>query len=137
MERRRRPVRILDPYAVQFWEYTLDHELRLQACAECGKLRWPPGPICDACLCEEFEWIHASGTGTLLSWAVFHRQYFDEYPAPHVTGIVELDEGPLFVTNPVGVAVEDLRDGMRMEVDWEAACDDLGDYSLPVFKPLG
>ena len=41
-----RPPRAMDPYAAQFWEYTLSKELRLQKCSECAKYRWPPGPTC-------------------------------------------------------------------------------------------
>ena len=31
-----RPIRAMDPYAEQFWAYTLKNELRLQKCSDCG-----------------------------------------------------------------------------------------------------
>ena len=34
-----RPARAMDLYAEQFWAFTRQKELRLQQCAECGKLR--------------------------------------------------------------------------------------------------
>ena len=136
-----RPPRRLDPYAEQFWEFTKSKEFRLQQCSECGKFRWPPAPTCDQCLSEGFEWAAAAGRGTLLSWVIFRRQYFPEYPSGHHAAVVELDEGPLFITIPVdptGAAITDgagLTDGLRMELDWADAQDQFGEYCLPVFKP--
>jgi len=61
-----RPVRAMDPYAEQFWTFTLSRELRLQQCSACGKFRWPPGPTCDRCLSDDFAWSPLSNTsGTL------------------------------------------------------------------------
>ena len=93
-----RPVRSMDPYAAQFWTYTRNKELRLQKCSACGKFRWPPGPTCDNCLSDEAEWAPIAGRGKVLSWTTFRRKYFDEYPAPHTAIVLELDEGPLFVS---------------------------------------
>ena len=57
-----RPVRAMDPYAEQFWAFTLAREMRLQQCSACGKFRWPPGPTCDRCLSDDFAWSPLSGT---------------------------------------------------------------------------
>jgi uncharacterized protein len=128
-----RPDRTLDPYADQFWQFTVNRDFRLQRCTDCAKFRWPPGPTCDACLSEEFEWTPLSGRATLLSWTTFHRGYFPEYPAPHTTVAVELAEGPLFVAYPVGVEVAELREGMTLELRWADSEDRFGAYNLPVF----
>jgi uncharacterized protein len=135
-----RPPRRLDPYAAQFWEFTREQDFRLQRCAECDKFRWPPAPACDRCLSEGFDWIAVTGKGTLLSWVIFRRQYFHEYPSGHPVGLVELDEGPLFITIPVDAAGEPVKDGaglaegLRMEVAWADAQDQFGEYQLPVFR---
>ncbi len=63
------------------------------------------------------------------------------YPLP--VGLIELDEGPRIVTDLVGLAPEQLRIGMRMEVDWldshpalvEGATDSQGAITLPQFRP--
>ena len=136
-----RPPRRMDPYAEQFWQFTRSKEFRLQRCAACGRFRWPPAPVCDGCLSEDFSWTAVSGKGTVLSWVTFHRGYLPEYPPPHTVVMVELAEGPLFITIPVnrdGSAIQDsegLRDGLRMELDWADAQDEFGEYWLPVFKP--
>jgi uncharacterized OB-fold protein len=132
-----RPVRRMDPYAEQFWEFTKHREFRLQACDDCGKFRWPPAPVCDGCLSEQFTWTPIMGEGRLLSWVVFHRQYFPEYPPPHHVLMVELDAGPLFIAPPLELAADALHDGLRLQIAWSAAQDRYGDYNLPVFVPAG
>jgi uncharacterized OB-fold protein len=130
-----RPPRAMDPFAQQFWQFTLQKQLRLQQCSDCGKFRWPPGPTCDRCLSDNFEWTQLSGSGKVISWTTFHRGYFPEYPAPHTALVLELDEGPLFVSYPVGIGPAELAEGMRLELRWEDGEDRHGEYFLPVFGP--
>jgi uncharacterized OB-fold protein len=130
-----RPDRRMDPYAEQFWEFTKAREFRLQRCGECEKFRWPPAPVCDGCLSEEFDWTPVSGRGSVLSWVTFRRQYFSEYPSGHRVVSLELAEGPLFITVPVELGERELSDGMPMELAWEESADRFGEYNLPVFRP--
>ena len=133
-----RPPRVMDPFAREFWEFTQKKELRMQKCSACSKLRWPAAAICDKCLAPEYEWVKISGKGKVLSWIVFHRQYFPEYPAPHPAVAVELDEGPIFVCcMPDQFQGSDLKDALPMELAWLDAEDRHGAYNLPVFKPVG
>ena len=128
----------MDPFAREFWEFTQKKELRMQKCSACSKLRWPAAAICDKCLAPEFDWVKISGKGKVLSWIVFHRQYFPEYPAPHPAVAVELDEGPIFVCcMPDQFQGSDLKDALPMELAWLDAEDRHGAYNLPVFKPVG
>jgi len=131
-----RPVRAMDPYAEQFWAFTQARELRLQQCADCRKFRWPPGPTCDRCLSDNFDWRSIRGTGKVLSWTTFHRGYFPEYPPPHTVVVLELDEGPLFVSVPVEISPRELREGMTLALRWTDGQDRLGEYNLPVFGPM-
>jgi uncharacterized OB-fold protein len=131
-----RPMRSMDPYAQQFWTHTQHKEFRLQQCADCKKFRWPPGPTCDACLSDNFEWALMGGRGKVLSWTTFHRAYCPEDPAPHTSIVLELDEGPLFVSYPVGIEVTSLREGMALSLRWSDGQDKFGEYNLPVFGPV-
>lgn len=131
-----RPVRVMDPYAAEFWAFTRNRELRLQRCAECAEWRWPAAAVCPGCLSEGYEWAPVAGTGRLLTWVTFERQYFPEYPPPHTAIMVELDEGPLFISAPVDIEESAITDGMRMQLDWLEAEDRFGEYWLPVFRPL-
>ena len=130
-----RPPRTLDPYAAQFWDFTKERELRLQQCSSCGKFRFPPSAVCDACLSEDFEWTQVSGQGKVISWTTFHRAYFPEYPAGHTSVVLELDEGPLFVSYVVDMEASDLAVDMPLTLRWVDAEDKFGEYFLPVFGP--
>jgi uncharacterized protein len=132
-----RPVRSMDAFAEAFWAFTRDKELRLQQCSTCGKFRWPPGPTCDRCLSDDFEWAPIRGAAKVLSWTTFHRGYFEEYPAPHTVLALELEEGPLFVSYPVDIAPGELREGMTLALRWTDGEDRFGAYNLPVFGPPG
>jgi uncharacterized OB-fold protein len=97
-----RPFPIYDnPYDAPFWEFCRGGELRLQACRRCGEFQFPAGPICSRCLSHDLGWEPLSGRGTVLSWVRFHRQYYPEFPPPYICLSVELEEGPLLITNPV------------------------------------
>jgi uncharacterized OB-fold protein len=121
-------------YDAPFWEHTKNHELRLQRCTPCGKFRWPPAAVCDACLSSDYTWGPVSGKATLLSWVVFQRQYFPGLPTPYNSILVELDEGPLFISNLVGVENDAIEFDIRVEVDFQ----DLPEgFTLPVFRRVG
>jgi uncharacterized OB-fold protein len=130
-----RPVRAMDPYAEQFWAFTQRKELRLQQCAGCRKFRWPPGPTCDRCLADDFQWVALKGAAKVLSWTTFRRGYFTEYPPPHTVVALELDEGPLFISYAVGIGPRELREGMMLALRWTDGADRFGEYNLPVFGP--
>jgi uncharacterized OB-fold protein len=85
-------------YDAPMWQAMRAGELRLQQCRACAQFRYPPAPVCPHCLDENAEWRALSGVGVIVSWVVFHRQYFEDFPAPHCCIAVRLDEGPLIVT---------------------------------------
>jgi len=128
-----RPNRRLGVYDVPFWEFTKKHELRLQKCDDCGKWRWPPAPICDKCLSDKATWTLVKGTGNIKAWITFHRQYFPELPPPVHIILVELPEGPLFISDPVDIPVGEMKEGMPVKLTWIDAQDKAGEFGLPVF----
>ena len=79
-----------------FWEGTKAGELRVQACASCGRLRHPPRPMCPACRSTERQWRAVPGTGTIWSFAVPHPPLLPPYTdlAPYNVIVVELDADP-------------------------------------------
>jgi hypothetical protein len=57
-------------------------------------------------------------------------------PIRSITSIVlELDEGPLFVSYPVGIEAADLKESMVLTLRWTDGQDKFGEYNLPVFGP--
>ncbi len=93
-----------DPETAPFWKGTAEGKLLVQACTKCGYLRWPPGPMCNECLSTETTWKEISPTGTLWSYAVYHRAMNPKFKdqIPYTVALVELDEGPRMYGRLVG-----------------------------------
>lgn len=131
-----RPSRVMGRLDAVFWQFCNLGELRLQQCAHCGRVLWPPAPVCDTCLTEDLVWSRMSGRGTVKAHCIFERQYYPELPSPWPVILVELPEGPWFVSNPRGVRLEDLWSGLEMQVAFIDCVDGHGPFRLPVFEPV-
>ena len=88
------PLPMIDSVTAPFWEATLRGELRMQACASCGRLRFPPRPMCPWCRSLEHEWRLMSGRGAVWSFVVPHPPLLPAFMplAPFNVVVVELDE---------------------------------------------
>ncbi|TWG90161.1 hypothetical protein L598_007000000070 [Mesorhizobium sp. J18] len=94
------PPRVLGLYDQPFWDLLAESgRMHLQCCSACGAWRYPPGPACHECLSPDCEWKPITGTGELLSWIIFRKQYLPAYPAPYNVIAVRLDEGPTIISN--------------------------------------
>jgi uncharacterized OB-fold protein len=87
---------LVDDDSGPFWEGTRSGELRMQACGSCGRLRFPPRPMCPHCQSTEVEWRVMSGKGTIWSFVVPHPPLLPAYSelAPYNVIVVALDEEP-------------------------------------------
>lgn len=85
-----------DADSAPFWEAAARGELRIQRCAGCGRLRFPPRPMCPRCRSFEHEWARMSGRGRVWSWVKPHPPLLPAYAevAPYNVIVVELDEDP-------------------------------------------
>jgi uncharacterized OB-fold protein len=83
----------------QFWRLLGHKRLHLQRCTECSHVWYPPGPVCPRCISDKWRWEPMAGTARIVSWTVFHRQYFAEFPPPHTVVVAALDEGPLITAD--------------------------------------
>ncbi|KOG36961.1 Zn-ribbon domain-containing OB-fold protein [Streptomyces resistomycificus] len=86
----------VDTDGAPFWEYAARGELRVQACADCGELRFPPRPCCPHCQSFAQEWRPVSGHGRIWSYVVPHPPLLPDYAAlaPYNVVLVELAEAP-------------------------------------------
>ena len=50
--------------------------------------------------------------------------------------MVELDEGPLFISNPLGIPPDEIKRGTRVRVAFIDAEDAFGAFKLPVFQKV-
>lgn len=122
------------PEEMPYWEAAQRHELVLQRCSACGKLRYPIGPTCPACLSDESTWDKMSGRGQVSTYVVYHKAFapwLEQY-VPYVVVQVELAEGPRLTTNLRGIDPNEVRIGMEVEAIYEKLTDDI---TLLQFQP--
>ena len=115
-----------------YWEGLRKHRLLLQHCADCGRARHYPRPMCDACYSMRSDWKGASGRGTIHTWTVCHHpfNFFFKASAPYVVALVEMDAG-VRVNAPLrGIAEADIRIGQRVKLGFEPVTNEI---TLPFF----
>ena len=129
-----RPLPVADNWNKPFWAACAEGKLTLQRCKVTGKCFFPPAPVSPFTGRPEWEWITASGRGTLWSFIIFHQSYFpgmrDELPYPVV--MVKLEEGPYLLTNLDGLEPKDLKIGMPLAVRFPGGPEG---FVLPQFGP--
>lgn len=86
----------IDEDSEPFWEAARRGELVMQGCSSCGRLRFPPRPMCPRCQSTEVTWAPMSGRGTIWSFVVPHPPLLPDYSelAPYNVVVVALDEDP-------------------------------------------
>ena len=130
--KRPRPLPQPTPETQHFWDGAKEGELRLQRCLDCGHIYFPPRPLCPACSSRNVEVFAASGKGKLLSYVINHRPH-PSFDSPYAIALVELDEGPVMMSNIVDCAQtpEALVLDMPLTVTFEAH----GDIVILLFRP--
>jgi uncharacterized OB-fold protein len=131
----KRPDRTLGGPHDEFWAWCAKDELRLQRCTACGQLSWPVVAACDHCGGKAFTWDRLSGRGTIASWCTFERDYYaGQLPMPWETILVELEEGPFMISNPVGFTWKDMTLGQPVKLVFRDCEDSAGAFRLPLFE---
>jgi uncharacterized OB-fold protein len=119
-----------DPTTAPFWEAAESHRLVVQRCRDCGHHQFYPRPFCLACESKAVGWHEVSGRGTVYSMSEVHMAPAPEIETPYVIAIVELDEGPKFMTNIVNGPCEI---GSKVRVAWR---DREGKPPVADFEPV-
>ena len=130
-----RPLPAITPETRHFWEGAKSGELRLQKCAACSHVYFPPRPFCPKCASWDVSVVRASGKATLYSYVIHHRAV-PGFTPPYSIAVVELEEGPRMMTNIVGIeqTPQALQLDMPLEVVFERMSEEI---SLPLFRPAG
>jgi uncharacterized OB-fold protein len=117
-----------------YFEAAADGQFALQHCDSCGKTNYYPRVACSGCLSTQLTWKPITAAGTVYSFSVVWRPKnaaFDPH-LPIVMVAVQLDDGPLVITNLVDCDHEDVEIGMRVEGCFSALD---GGPVLPRFRP--
>ncbi len=116
-----------------YWTGLQEGRLCLQACADCGKVRHYPRPVCDSCYSMNVKWVEASGQGKVHSWTITHYAFHPGFKGelPYILVTVDLDEGVRMNAQVRGITQADLRVDLPVKVGYDKVKDDL---TLPVFE---
>jgi uncharacterized OB-fold protein len=131
-----RPRPVINRDNAGFWQGVAEHRLLIQRCRECETLRFPWLPGCNACGCQVWDTVEASGEGTVFSHVVMHHPPFPAFSAseeagPYAVALIELAEGVRMVSNVVGVPCDKVRTGMSVKLEFLRTDPGL---ELPVFR---
>lgn len=120
------------PDTKPYWDALQEGRLVLQACADCGRIRHYPRPVCPHCYSMSHRWVEAKGTGKVHAWTISHHPFHPGFKPelPYILLTVDLDEGVRMQAQARGIDAEDLKVGLPVRVAFEAATADL---TLPVF----
>jgi len=92
-----------------FQQYLQEHKLMGSRSVATGKIYVPPRPIDPETHSEEMEWVELSGKGKLAAFTAVYIGPSAMIAAgydrtnPYMTGIVELDEGPMISAQILGL----------------------------------
>jgi hypothetical protein len=128
------PVPAVDPETQVFWDATAEGRLLLSYCKVCQQAFWYPRSHCPDCGTDQVEWLEASGRGTIYSYTPQTRIGGDYSSVDElILAYVELDEGPMVMTNIVDFDPDQLTIGQAVEVTFH----DTGEGSaLYRFRPV-
>jgi len=124
-----RPTKISAP----FWAACHERVFQMQRCDDCKRFVWFPMYMCPHCASMDLRWTELSGRGTVYSRSlVIDPVSAASAPAgPLLVALVELDEGPVMMTNIVGEGAGDVAIGARVVVAFQQVSDEI---TLPVFE---
>ena len=83
---------------------------------------------------ERYERVAAAGTGDVVTWSVGHGKGSDG-PTRSVVAIVQLDEGPWWSTELVGVAPDSDLLGLKVRAEFVPTGVGEHDAVIPQFRP--
>lgn len=130
------PPPMADITSLPWWEQAAKHRLVVEQCKDCEHTRLPPSPVCPECRSDECEWKEVSGKGEVYTYTIVHRPIAMDQELPYVIAVIALEGsgGVRMISNLVGIAPEDVKVGMPVEVVWEDMSEEL---AVPRFRPTG
>ncbi|MFT3964959.1 MAG: OB-fold domain-containing protein [Sphingobium sp.] len=81
----------MDAWTQPFWDAAEQGCLRVPGCADCGHVRWPPGPFCPRCQSQRTAWA-SPGEGRIYTFTIVRSRRDEETDVAHVPALIEFPE---------------------------------------------
>ena len=110
-----------------------------QQCMDCNAWNFPPKGSCNSCGSLKVQLEEVSGEGKLIVYSVGYLppKKFEDF-APYAYGMVELKEGPIFMTQIRGVPMktDEIREWNenKLPVDVEAKIEEIAGMNIVIFE---
>jgi uncharacterized OB-fold protein len=122
--------------SLPFWEGLKEGKFRIQRCLKCNNVVFYPRAICPKCGSTSLGWFDSTGIGTIYSYTVVHAKNLSglfKHESPYPVILVQLDEGPLLMSNLVDYEQHQLRIGLKVVAVFEKVRKNL---TIAKFKPF-
>lgn len=84
---------IPDEDSIVFWEACRRQRLVVQQCVACRHHRFPPSPLCPACLSPRLTWQEDVGQGEIETFCIYHSELAGpawQSELPYVVAVIRL-----------------------------------------------
>lgn len=110
------PARVTE-FTTPFWQALNTGRFTSTSCKACGKLAFPPKPVCPHCWGSDLCWSDVTPRGVLYSWTRVHAAptAFKE-DAPYSVAIVDLEQGVRIACRLIEGTEVDPLPGMPVEI---------------------
>ena len=134
MQEMSKPTPHVDRWTSPFWDACKENRLIMQKCRSTGKLWFPPGPVSPFTRNSEWNWAPLSGSGRVGSFIIMHQAYFEGFleELPYPIAQIELEEGPMMISNLIGIPLEQIKVSMPVRVTFVPGPEN---WRIPVFAP--
>lgn len=116
-----------NPETEAFWKAAEENRLLIGRCLTTGRAFFYPRALSPFTLSNQVEWVEASGRGTIYTYSFMARA-----PEPFAIAYVELEEGPMILTNIVDCDADDIKIGMPVRLVFKPS---EGGPPVPMFRP--
>jgi uncharacterized OB-fold protein len=114
------------PTPSRYWrEIPQRYRLEAEKCKGCGRVLFPPRPVCPGCGKEDFEKTRLAGSGALLTYTVIRVAPAGfEDQTPYAVGIAEMDDGTRLTAQVVDCDFAALKAGLRVKIEFRKMHED-------------
>ncbi|MDC0651688.1 Zn-ribbon domain-containing OB-fold protein [Alphaproteobacteria bacterium] len=125
---------IIDKDSREFWDGAKKNKLMIQKCKSSGLCFLYSRGHTGVSAANEYEWVEASGNGTIYSYTVSYipggsKYYLDK--TPYIIGSILLEEGVRLTSNIISKNFENIQIGKKVKVEYVKLNEEL---VFPCFK---
>jgi len=136
-----KPLPVVTEIDREFWEGAQNNKLLFQKCLDCNRFQFFPRPVCVDCFGMNLVWEESRGVGTIYAFSLarwspipLYKKKLEETGKPYILAMIDLDEGVRMITRVIGCELDEVKEGMRVEVTF-VEIDGTG-FKVPYFQPI-